>query len=104
MNLNPTPFPEPSDEQLNEAREKAQRLDENLMKLGLHARQMDIGVLPDGRLALIAAMSPSDRAWSDEVQNPVQHQVIEQLDDELTEARIQEMRERARRLRETGEL
>lgn len=97
-------IPEPSEEQIENARQKAKQVDEALTKLGVYPRQIDLGVLPDGRMALQVAMVPGELAWSEKVQNPVQHEVIEALDDEVTEAKMQEMRERARRLRKTGEL
>lgn len=103
---NPTPddVPQPSEEQIENARNKAQQLDEVLTKLGVFPRQIDLGMLPDGQMVLAAAMVPGELAWSEKVQNPVQHEMVEDLDNEVTESKVQEMRERARRLRETGEL
>lgn len=104
MTLPSNPTPDPSPEQLEDAREKASQLDEVLTKLGVYPRRVDVGVFPDGTLALAVAMVPGDLAWSEKVQNPVQHEIVEELADDFTTSKMQEMRERARRLRETGEL
>jgi hypothetical protein len=98
-------FPQPDPEEVERARQKATLLDEAAMKIGLYTDNVDLMLNPaDGSLVLVAQMRAGDLAWSERVQNPVQHEMVEELDDDFTETKIQEMRERARRLKDTGSL
>lgn len=70
---NRTP-PEPSDEQINHAHEKAEELEGLARRLGLYVEGFQLGVteVEDGslKMLIIAEFLPGDVAWSNRVQDP----------------------------------